>query len=273
MTKLTDAERAAMKALRRQISDASGDGDDASWGYEQGVLISRNNAIALRDAIRRLTSPAATTEQGLDSARPNDTTGKTDPVSAPVPTSPAPDTAALLEFELDGVTWKGELVEAEYVDGHCALPAAVCWTKGERMAEGAEHRLADRVSDLAAALRAEQEKVKDISHGISVAQIVAADTLIKELQQRVAEVEAECERIRKVALELASEEEWHQRTSALAQAADAGDLTCKKVPHIQKGGYLHAANDDSPFDVDGVMYCGRCHSAWPCSSSRPTVKP
>jgi hypothetical protein len=33
---------------------------------------------------------------------------------------------------------------------------------------------------------------------------------------------------------------------------------CHKVKHIG-GGYLHDADDDKPYDVDGVMYCGRCH--------------
>lgn len=35
---------------------------------------------------------------------------------------------------------------------------------------------------------------------------------------------------------------------------------CPKVQHVGEG-YLHAADDDSPYDVDGVLYCGRCH-AW-----------
>lgn len=26
-------------------------------------------------------------------------------------------------------------------------------------------------------------------------------------------------------------------------------------------GYLHESTDDSPYDVDGVRYCGRCHHA------------
>lgn len=33
---------------------------------------------------------------------------------------------------------------------------------------------------------------------------------------------------------------------------------CKKAPHIGSG-YLHAEDDDRPYDVDGVLYCGRCH--------------
>lgn len=35
---------------------------------------------------------------------------------------------------------------------------------------------------------------------------------------------------------------------------------CQKVPHDNpSGGYLHDENDDSPYDVDGMLYCGRCH--------------
>lgn len=37
-------------------------------------------------------------------------------------------------------------------------------------------------------------------------------------------------------------------------------LTCIKAPHDNPGGgYLHDETDDSPYDVDGLTYCGRCH--------------
>lgn len=35
-------------------------------------------------------------------------------------------------------------------------------------------------------------------------------------------------------------------------------LTCPKMP---RGGYLHGEDDDSPYSVDGDLYCGRCHYA------------
>lgn len=35
---------------------------------------------------------------------------------------------------------------------------------------------------------------------------------------------------------------------------------CRKVNHLGVG-YLHGDADDSPYDVDGLMYCGRCHLA------------
>lgn len=34
---------------------------------------------------------------------------------------------------------------------------------------------------------------------------------------------------------------------------------CKKAPHDSRGGYLHESDDDLPYDVDGCLYCGRCH--------------
>ena len=34
--------------------------------------------------------------------------------------------------------------------------------------------------------------------------------------------------------------------------------TCQRQEHT-KGGYGHDFDDDSPYDVDGVSYCGRCH--------------
>lgn len=33
---------------------------------------------------------------------------------------------------------------------------------------------------------------------------------------------------------------------------------CPKVAHIGDG-YLHSADDDCAYDVDGMTYCGRCH--------------
>jgi hypothetical protein len=33
---------------------------------------------------------------------------------------------------------------------------------------------------------------------------------------------------------------------------------CPKIGHLG-GGYLHTDNDDRPYDVDGIWYCGRCH--------------
>lgn len=37
-------------------------------------------------------------------------------------------------------------------------------------------------------------------------------------------------------------------------------VDCRKAPHVRSG-YLHDEADDSPYDVDGVLYCGRCHTA------------
>jgi len=42
-------------------------------------------------------------------------------------------------------------------------------------------------------------------------------------------------------------------------------VNCRKVLHISKSlkpeGWLHDSDDDRPYDVDGVSYCGRCHQA------------
>lgn len=35
--------------------------------------------------------------------------------------------------------------------------------------------------------------------------------------------------------------------------------TCEKVKHTG-GDYSHGHNDNGPYDVDGVKYCGRCHN-------------
>lgn len=39
-------------------------------------------------------------------------------------------------------------------------------------------------------------------------------------------------------------------------------IDCRKVIHIG-GGYLHEDSDDSPYDVDNVNYCGKCHAYLP----------
>lgn len=42
---------------------------------------------------------------------------------------------------------------------------------------------------------------------------------------------------------------------------------CEKVPHDPaRGGYLHDEADDGPYDVDGCVYCGRCHHPLPHSA-------
>ncbi len=54
-----------------------------------------------------------------------------------------------------------------------------------------------------------------------------------------------------------------KRLSAPAlRASETTAPTCAKVLHdVMKVGWLHAADDDSPYDIDGVAYCGRCHVA------------
>lgn len=37
-------------------------------------------------------------------------------------------------------------------------------------------------------------------------------------------------------------------------------FTCPKVQHDGLG-HQHGPEDDAPYDVDGVSYCGRCHQA------------
>ena len=39
--------------------------------------------------------------------------------------------------------------------------------------------------------------------------------------------------------------------------------TCPKRSHEGLTGTLHGEDDDTPYDVDGCSYCGRCHVALP----------
>ena len=46
------------------------------------------------------------------------------------------------------------------------------------------------------------------------------------------------------------------------QAVMTHGMNCSKAEHHEgETGYLHGPDDNSPYDVDGVIYCGRCHVA------------
>ena len=47
-------------------------------------------------------------------------------------------------------------------------------------------------------------------------------------------------------------------------------VNCPKRAH-DRGGYLHDEEDDGPYTVDGLTYCGRCHLWLP--DPAPEVKP
>lgn len=38
-------------------------------------------------------------------------------------------------------------------------------------------------------------------------------------------------------------------------------VNCHKVIHGTLPGFMHDASDDLSYDVDGIIYCGRCHEA------------
>ena len=47
-------------------------------------------------------------------------------------------------------------------------------------------------------------------------------------------------------------------------STEAKQVTCRKAIHNPaEGGYLHGPDDDTPYTVDGVEFCGRCHRALP----------
>lgn len=54
--------------------------------------------------------------------------------------------------------------------------------------------------------------------------------------------------------------DFHERTCG--ENTLIHGTNCPKVPHVGTG-HLHAEDDDKPFDVDGVLYCGRCHHCLP----------
>lgn len=56
------------------------------------------------------------------------------------------------------------------------------------------------------------------------------------------------------------------RPKEAAKAEEAHGVSCEKVPHDRRGGgYGHEEEDNHPYLVDRVWYCGRCHR---CLSAR-----
>lgn len=49
---------------------------------------------------------------------------------------------------------------------------------------------------------------------------------------------------------------------SVVSSSPAHGAECQKAPHTGSG-YLHAADDDGPYNVDGAAYCGRCHHCLP----------
>jgi dCTP deaminase len=47
---------------------------------------------------------------------------------------------------------------------------------------------------------------------------------------------------------------------SIRQPAVVHGVNCHKIPHTGLG-YLHGEFDDTPYAVDGLRYCGRCHTA------------
>lgn len=52
----------------------------------------------------------------------------------------------------------------------------------------------------------------------------------------------------------------HRIRAAVSPSASPAHA-CKKERHLAAFSYLHGEEDDTPYDVDGVAYCGRCHRA------------
>jgi hypothetical protein len=48
-------------------------------------------------------------------------------------------------------------------------------------------------------------------------------------------------------------------------------IDCRKVPH-SRDGMLHGPDDDTPFEVDGLVYCGRCHMAIDVAPTAPSLQ-
>lgn len=90
------------------------------------------------------------------------------------------------------------------------------------------------------------------------------DALYAEKQSRSA-LETPTTNSASISTKSASTEETTGKPRAAPLKFTDADLAthgvdCPKVEHLDfRGGYLHGPNDDSPYYVDGVLYCGRCH--------------
>jgi hypothetical protein len=78
----------------------------------------------------------------------------------------------------------------------------------------------------------------------------------------------------------ASSQTWalYQTAMAIIEKIDGRPFTgvrhgfdCPKAAHKGRG-HLHAENDDSPYHVDGVRYCGRCHAYFPVPAPSDVAK-
>ena len=52
--------------------------------------------------------------------------------------------------------------------------------------------------------------------------------------------------------------DWEGVMMGLDLSVGRHGVDCPKMPHFGSG-YLHGEHDDTPYDVDGASYCGRCH--------------
>lgn len=53
------------------------------------------------------------------------------------------------------------------------------------------------------------------------------------------------------------------RIEELEKSQITHGVNCPKSKHGTREGLLHGPDDDTPYDVDGLSYCGRCHACLP----------
>jgi len=86
---------------------------------------------------------------------------------------------------------------------------------------------------------------------ISVAADTGNNTVLMKFTQKIAWVGLP----RGMALSLAETLKEHAEKLAITHGVD-----CEKKLHDIGDGFLHAENQDEPFDDEGLSYCGRCHT-------------
>ena len=84
---------------------------------------------------------------------------------------------------------------------------------------------------------------------------------LDNLEARTRDIEVGMKRIRLELQDKFKISSWDHNVRVGGDVMPQHGVNCPKAEHMRPNGYLHAATDDTPYDVDGLPYCGRCHGA------------
>ena len=105
------------------------------------------------------------------------------------------------------------------------------------------------MEDLASELRSLAKDAMKRAHALTMKDLRSAEAFF---------IDGKAEGYTKAAEMIELEVAAQQR--AMSKSPNRGVGKCQKVEHgLIENGYLHGRDDDGPYTVDGINYCGRCH--------------